>query len=70
MDRMTMTIDGMTCAHCVSHVTKALKELEGVDVEQVKIGEATVAYDPSATSEERITQAVADEGYLVTATSR
>lgn len=70
MDRMRMKIDGMTCGHCVSQVTRALEGLSGVQVEQVQIGAATVAYDPAATSEERITQAIEDQGYAVTATAR
>jgi copper chaperone len=70
MDRITMKIDGMTCGNCVSHVTKALQGLDGVQVEQVRIGAATVAYDPTSTSEDRIARAIEDEGYAVTATAR
>lgn len=70
MDRMTMKIDGMSCAHCVSAVDKALTNLDGVNVEKVGIGSATVSYDPSAVSEQAITDAVADEGYSVVETTR
>ena len=70
MDRITMKIDGMTCGHCVSQVSNALKGVEGVQVEQVKVGAATVAYDPATTSEAKIAQAVEDQGYAVTGTSR
>ena len=70
MDRITMKIDGMTCGHCVSSVDKALRKVDGVTVEQVAVGSATVSYDPTAVSEARIAEAVADEGYSVTGTSR
>ena len=70
MERLTMKIDGMTCGNCVAHVTKALKSLDGVTLEQVSIGSATVAFDPNATSPDRITSAVEDEGYAVASTSR
>lgn len=70
MDRMTMKIDGMSCGHCVSAVGKALAGLEGVQVEEVKVGTATIAFDPSATSESRITQAIEDEGYTVLSATR
>lgn len=70
MERVTMKIDGMTCGHCVAQVTKALKDVDGVNVEQVKVGTATVSFDPSSTSEERITQAIEDQGYAVAATTR
>lgn len=67
---MTMKIDGMSCGHCVAQVRKALEAIEGVDVQQVAVGAATVAYDPSATSEARIAQAVESRGYQVTDTTR
>lgn len=68
MERVTLTIDGMTCGHCVGSVDRALKELAGVTVEQVRIGQATVSYDPASASTDRIARAIEDEGYSVTAT--
>lgn len=68
MERVTLTIDGMTCGHCVGSVDRALKELAGVTVEQVRIGQATVSYDPATASTAQIAQAIQDEGYSVTAT--
>lgn len=70
MERMTMRIDGMTCGHCVGQVTKALKELEGVKLEQVSVGSATVSFDSAIASEEKITKAVEDQGYAVAAATR
>ena len=70
MDRMTMKIEGMSCSHCVGQVTKALEGVEGVEVEQVAIGTATVAYDPATASKERIAQAVEDQGYAVSTTAK
>ena len=65
MSRTTLKIDGMTCGHCVMSVRKALQGVEGVQVEQVAIGTATVSYDPAVASAERIAQAVEDSGYAV-----
>ena len=70
MDHLELKIDGMTCGHCVSAVTKALKGMEGVNLEQVSVGSATVSYDPEVTSEERITGTVEDQGYAVAAATR
>jgi copper chaperone len=70
MERVTMKIDGMSCGHCVSQVTKALKEVDGLEVEQVTVGTATVSFNPASTSEERITQAIEEQGYAVAATTR
>ena len=68
MDSMKLKIDGMTCGHCVGAVTRALKGVEGIRVEDVRIGSATVSYDSAAIPADRITQAVEDEGYSVVAT--
>ena len=69
MERMTMTIGGMSCGHCVTQVSKALEEIEGVKVAQVQIGAATVEYDPSATTDARIREAVEEQGYTVRSTA-
>jgi copper chaperone len=65
MDRVTMTIEGMSCGHCVMAVRRALQAIDGVEVEEVKVGSATVAYDPATTSAEQLAGAVQDEGYEV-----
>ena len=70
MDRVKLTITGMSCGHCVSAVDKALKRMEGVEVEQVAIGSATVSYDPATTSTDRITKAIENAGYPVAGTAR
>ena len=70
MNRIKLKIDGMSCGHCVSAVDKALKGVNGVQVEQVAVGSATVSYDPATTSADRITKAIEDEGYTVAGTAR
>jgi len=69
MDRLTMKIDGMSCGHCVSQVQKALQALDGVEVQQVTVGSATIGYDPAATPVAQITRAIEDHGYHVAATA-
>jgi copper chaperone CopZ len=44
-------------------VKNALARLDGVAVERVAIGTATVAYDPAVASPEQIAKAVTDAGY-------
>jgi len=63
MDRMTMQIDGMSCAHCVKAVRDALSELPGVQVERVDVGSATVAYDDAQVTKDAVLDAVRDAGY-------
>ncbi len=44
MEKLAMKVSGMSCGHCVGAVTGALKQLDGVDVENVAVGSATVNY--------------------------
>ena len=48
MEQTTIAIQGMSCGHCVASVKGALGRLDGVEVQEVKVGSATVAYDPQA----------------------
>lgn len=70
MDRMTLKIEGMSCGHCVGAVRRALDSVPGVQVEDVAVGEARIAFDPAATSTAAITEAIEDEGYQVASTRR
>ncbi len=63
MNRTTLKIEGMTCGHCVMSVKKALTTLDGVTVQDVRIGSATVEYDPAMTSPASIAEAVTEAGY-------
>jgi copper chaperone len=63
MNRTTLKIDGMSCGHCVMSVKQALQGLEGVTVENVAVGTATVSYDPATASPEQIAEAVTEAGY-------
>ena len=63
MERMTIPIAGMSCGGCVSNVRNALARTPGVQVEQVRVGAATVAYDPAVTSPDAIREAISRAGY-------
>ena len=63
MDRLHLTIEGMTCEHCVRAVKNRLSQTPGVQVEQVEVGSAVITLDPSRTSLEDVEDAIADEGY-------
>jgi len=58
----TLKIEGMTCEHCVHHVTEALNEIPGVKVLRVIVGQAIVAYDPSKTTPDSIAVALKESG--------
>jgi len=63
MERLTMTIDGMSCGHCLNAVRGALARVPGVQIETVTIGRATVEFDPAAASAAQITAVVSAAGY-------
>ena len=63
MERLNLTIEGMTCEHCVRAVRGRLEQTEGVKVDDVKVGSAVVEYDPAKTNVDVIEDAIADEGY-------
>lgn len=63
MEALTLKITGMSCGHCVGQITKVLTRLDGVQVNSVKVGEATVNYDPRKIVPTEIIQAVNEAGY-------
>ena len=63
MQHITLQINGMTCAHCISAVKHALSTVPGVEIEDVGIGHAVISYDPGKSSGTDITDALADAGY-------
>ncbi len=63
MEPLHLTIEGMTCEHCVRAVDGRLRKTPGVEVERVKVGSADLRYDPARTNAEQIADAIADEGY-------
>jgi copper chaperone len=63
VDRIHLTIEGMTCEHCVRAVKNRLADTPGVEVETVHVGSAVIRLDPGATTIEQVEDAIADEGY-------
>ena len=63
MERLHLTIEGMSCEHCVRAVRGRLERTDGVKVDDVDIGSATIDYDPAKASIDDIEEAIADEGY-------
>lgn len=65
MQKTTLTIQGMSCGHCVKAVEEALRSVDGVEVDRVEIGKATIRYDDSKVNREAVAAAVEEEGYPV-----
>ena len=79
MHRVTMTsatepitvvsfpVEGMTCASCVSHITRSLRKVDGVESANVNLATelATVRFYPSMTDVTSLAHAVESAGYVV-----
>ncbi len=62
-----LSIEGMSCQHCVMHVTNALNEVAGVSEVEVKLDDnSAVITAAGSVSDESIKEAVAEAGYEVT----
>ena len=68
MKKLKLTITGMTCPHCIASVSRTLKSIAGVTVDEVKLGSATIEFDAAKTTAAALSKAVTDEGYAVTST--
>ena len=60
-----LKVSGMTCGSCVSHVTKALSAIEGVNDVTVSLekGSAEVIYDAAKVKPAMLAEAVTKAGY-------
>ncbi len=63
MQHLDLTIDGMSCGHCLNAVRGALARVPGVRIETVSIGRARVEFDPAAANADQIAAAVSAAGY-------
>src|SRR5215210_6035773 len=64
--RITLPVEGMTCAACQANVQRALNATPGVTNAAVNLmtHEATVHYDPSTTGPAKLVDAINDTGYV------
>lgn len=63
--RTTVSIQGMSCAHCVRAVFTSLAGVKGIDRADVSIGRAVIDHDGTVTPGQ-IRDAIAVAGYEVT----
>jgi copper chaperone CopZ len=63
MERLNLTIEGMTCEHCLRAVRGRLEKTPGVKLEAVEIGSASLQFDPAKITVDEIEELIADEGY-------
>ena len=63
MEKLQLSIEGMSCEHCVRAVKNRLAATPGIEVEDVRVGAARLRYDPQRTTVDEIENVIADEGY-------
>ncbi len=64
MITLTLSINGMTCGHCVAKVRSALESLPNVHVQEVRVGSAQVQVaDASPATIGTILATLANAGY-------
>jgi copper ion binding protein len=64
--KTTLNIEGMSCDHCVKHVTKALEEIAGVKSAKVSLKKKNAEVEHGDTvSLETMKAAIVEAGYEV-----
>ncbi len=63
--KKTLSVDGMSCGHCVKHVTNALLEVAGVESAEVDLGSKSAVVSGGGFDEAALKAAVAEAGYEV-----
>ena len=61
----TLEIDGMTCGGCMHIVRTALGAIEGVEIKEMTLSTAEVAYDSADVSHDVIVEAIRGQGFDV-----
>ena len=49
METVTYEVGGMSCQGCVSNLTNALQQVDGVGELEIEVGQATIQYDSVST---------------------
>jgi copper ion binding protein len=65
--KKTLTVEGMSCAHCVAHVKEALESVPGVAKAEVDLKKKRAVVEGPSLDDAAMKAAVADAGYEVAA---
>lgn len=67
MEKIKLTVEGMSCQHCVKAVNNAVGALPGISRVAVDLEAKTVTvdYDPAQSSVQTIKAEIEDQGYDV-----
>ena len=62
-DTMILTVPGMTCGHCVSTITEALKATDRDAKVQIVLASHRVQVEPVSADADQLADAIKDAGY-------
>ncbi|MER2170511.1 MAG: copper chaperone CopZ [Psychrobacillus psychrodurans] len=67
MQNVTLSVQGMSCGHCVNAIEGSVSKLEGVNQVKVKLdaAEVEVSFNESQVSIDKIKETIDDQGYDV-----
>jgi copper chaperone CopZ len=65
MKDITLTIDGMSCGHCLNAVNKAIGSVPGVEIKAVQIGRAELRVPEGDAVSDQVKAAIEEAGYKV-----
>jgi len=67
MEKTVLSVEGMSCEHCVNAITKAVKALSGISKVAVDLAAKSVVleYDSSKTPLDKIKAEIEEQGYDV-----
>ncbi|WP_373079475.1 heavy-metal-associated domain-containing protein [Zhongshania sp.] len=65
IETLQLAILGMNCGACVGRITRALNELDGIQLVDINLGNksAKIQFSPAEIDIESITAAIAEAGY-------
>lgn len=67
MEKITLTVKGMTCMGCVKSVKNLLEPIPGVAGVEIVLesGQVAISFDPAEAGPDQFTAAIQDGGYEV-----
>lgn len=67
MEKTTLNVQGMSCAHCVKSIEDNVGKLEGVDQVNVNLeaAQVEVSFNEAQVSLDKIKETIDDQGYEV-----
>lgn len=67
MENITLSVQGMSCGHCVNAIEGSVGQLEGVNQVNVKLDSAQVEvlFNESQVSIDKIKEMIEDQGYEI-----